>query len=319
MTSASAPETPPSPAPAHESPQRLRFAHVAEYILMRALSSLIMMLPYRGALLFGWLVAGLSFCILRQRVAEAQRRVRAVFGAVYSERQVRRIVWLSWRNFVFCVVDMIKLRSITMDWLKVHLSGWESSAQALKRCCPDGRGGVIVCPHMGAWEMAGVAMQVMKFPMFFLTGRQKNPIVDAYINRLRSRTGIDTVQRGSSMIRGVLKRLKDGHILAFLPDVRSSTEGIKVRFLGGEANVAAGAALFARQTDVPIIPAIVTRIGWTTHTIHFCEPILPDSRLDKKEDWQRMTQNVFDVIDDAIRKHPEQWFWFNKRWILDPL
>jgi len=32
-----------------------------------------------------------------------------------------------------------------------------------------------------------------------------------------------------------------------------------------------------------------------------------------------MTLAVMKIIDDAIRSNPGQWFWFNKRWILDPL
>lgn len=302
-----------------EQTTRTGFVHVVEYVLARGLSGLIVMLPYRAALCIGWTVAVLSFYVLRFRVKSAKQRLRQVFGDRFSEREIGRIAWLSWRNFVFCVVDMIKLPSITMEWLKAHLSGWESAGEALRTCCSNGKGAVIACPHMGAWEMAGVALQVMQFPIFFLTGKQKNPLVDAYINRLRSRTGIDTVQRGSSMIKGVLRRLKDGHFLAFLPDVRMATEGLRVKFLGGEANVPAGMALFARQAGVPIFPAIVTRVGWTRHTARFCRPVWPDENIAKIEDWQRMTQMVFDDIDRAIREQPEQWFWFNKRWILDPL
>jgi len=32
-----------------------------------------------------------------------------------------------------------------------------------------------------------------------------------------------------------------------------------------------------------------------------------------------MTQAIFDIIEAAIRTDPSQWFWYNKRWILDPL
>ena len=303
-----------------EPVERPGLMHVVEYALARTVSALVMVLPYRAALFVGWIVAALCYFVFRFRVAAAKRRLRQVFGDRFSEREIGRIAWLSWRNFAFCVIDMIRLPSITMTWLKVHLSGWEEAIEVLKTHSAGGkRGGVIACPHMGAWEMAGVALQVMQIPVFFLTGKQKNPLVDAYINRLRGRTGIDTVQRGSLMIRGVLRRLKDGHYLAFLPDVRMATEGLRIKFLGGEANVPAGMALFARQAMVPIYPAIVTRVGWSDHTARLCEPIWPDENVDKVEDWRRMTQEVFDVIDRAIREQPEQWFWFNKRWILDPL
>ena len=39
----------------------------------------------------------------------------------------------------------------------------------------------------------------------------------------------------------------------------------------------------------------------------------------KEADWTRMTQQGMDIFDQAIRKHPDQYFWYNKRWVLDPL
>ena len=45
----------------------------------------------------------------------------------------------------------------------------------------------------------------------------------------------------------------------------------------------------------------------------------PDPALPKEQDWLRMTQAVIDLYDAAIRAAPEQYFWYNKRWVLDPL
>ena len=92
-----------------------------------------------------------------------------------------------------------------------------------------------------------------------------------------------------------------------------------MRFLGKEANVPGGMAVFARQAGVPIFPAIILRTGWTSHRGAFGPTVWPDCTVDKRQDWQRMTQQVFDFIDSVIRAHPDQWFWFNKRWILDPV
>ena len=41
--------------------------------------------------------------------------------------------------------------------------------------------------------------------------------------------------------------------------------------------------------------------------------------LRQEVDALRLTQLVMDVVDAEIRKDPGQWFWYNKRWILDPL
>ncbi|MFO1522196.1 MAG: hypothetical protein U1G05_09190 [Kiritimatiellia bacterium] len=92
-----------------------------------------------------------------------------------------------------------------------------------------------------------------------------------------------------------------------------------VRFLGKEANVVAGMGMFARMADVGVIPVILTRQGWTTHHWLAHEPIFPDAKADRDEDCRRITQAVMDIFDDAVRRHPDQYFWYNKRWVLDPL
>jgi lauroyl/myristoyl acyltransferase len=41
--------------------------------------------------------------------------------------------------------------------------------------------------------------------------------------------------------------------------------------------------------------------------------------MDKDDDIRRMTVSVLKIIEDAIMEQPEQWFWYNKRWVLDPI
>jgi len=297
----------------------VRPRYILEYIGLRAASGFLNALPYRLALSVGWLIAAAAFFIGRYRVRLAVGRIRELLGDSVTGRDARRIAWRAWRNFVFCAVDLICLPRVSPEWISRHVSGQEATLGRLAEHLRTGKGAVLACPHMGAWEMAGVVAQRNGLPIFFLTGRQKNPLSDAYINHLRGRTGIATVQRGSAMVKHVIRRLKNGGLLAFLPDVRVPTPGPPVLFFGRPANLVGGMAVFAKQVGVPVFPAIVTRTGWTRHALRVADPVWPDDSLDRQQDWQRITQAVFAVIEDAIRREPEQWFWINKRWIMDPL
>jgi lauroyl/myristoyl acyltransferase len=44
-----------------------------------------------------------------------------------------------------------------------------------------------------------------------------------------------------------------------------------------------------------------------------------DPTADRDADLLRMTRTVMEHVDAAIRQTPEQWFWYNKRWVLRPL
>ena len=125
--------------------------------------------------------------------------------------------------------------------------------------------------------------------------------------------------RGASTLKDIIRRLKAGQMLAILPDVRMRTEAVKVKFLGKEANIGGGMAMFARHANVPIFPVIVTRVGWAKHVAHIYPPVWSDPSLDKDADIQQMSQKVMDIVSDAIMAQPEQWFWYNKRWVLEPV
>ena len=297
---------------------KYRPRHIAEYVVLRVIGFWMAHLPYRLALLIGWLTGAFSFFVVRYRVTEACRRIKQVFPDRFTDREIRRVAWHSWRDFSFNVVDMFRLHLIDQEWIDRHVLDFAPVRDTIQAHCRTGKGAIIASGHMGAAEVSSVLMQQTGAPIFLITGKQKNPLVDDYLFVMRGRTGIPTVQRGSKLLKSVIRKLKEGGVLAFLADLRVSPNGTLVQFLGHTASVAPGLAKFAKQTGVPILPMVIRRIGWTRHQAFFTEPVLPDPEVAKTEDCARMTQAVFDVIDRAVRETPEQWFWFNKRWILDP-
>ncbi len=291
--------------------------HYIEYGALRFISALVNLLPYRVALGVGAVLAWIGFYIVRFRVAEAKRRIREVFGDRFTDREVNHIAWISLRNTFFNVIEVMRMPRVTRQWAESVTD--HAEIETMRPLLKPDRGAILVVPHTGNWDLAGVAAHLMDYPMFFVVGKQKNLLVDAWLNRMRGVSGIETIPRDSSVLKKVIKNLRAGKVLAFMTDLRSKTPGVKVQFLGKEANVVGGMGLFARQADVPILPVVVTRVGWARHRWRFSEPIYPDPTLEKDADWKRMTQQVMDIYDRAVRAEPEQYFWYNKRWVLDPL
>ena len=296
---------------------KYRPKHVLEYVALRGIGGLIALIPYRMALAVGWGLAVLAHGIVRFRVAEARRRIRQVFGLAIPERTVRRIAWISLRNTCFNAVELMRLSGLSRSWIDRHTDYVQ--IEALRSLLKADRGALFVVPHTGNWDLSAVAVHLLQFPLFLVVGRQKNPLVDAWLNRQRRVTGIETIPYDDSVLRKVVHNLRAGKILAFMTDLRSRTPGVQVRFLGHDANVVGGMGLFARLADAPIFPIVVTRVGWTRHHMRLFDPVLPDHSLEREEDGRRMTQQVMNIYERIIREEPEQYFWYNKRWILDPL
>jgi Kdo2-lipid IVA lauroyltransferase/acyltransferase len=296
---------------------KYRPKHIAEYILVRIVAGVARRLPYRLALGYGWAHAAFMFYVLRFRVAEAERRIHSVFGTQYTAREVRRIAWQSWLNMCLSIIEIVRIRHGVTHRLPPGLE--LAQQQALHDHAATGRGAILACPHIGNWELAGILAPLNGLSIFTVTGVLKNPLVNAFVQRLRESPNVEIIERGSGAMRVVIRKLKQGKMLAIMPDLRSRAPGVDVRFLGGHANVYPGIGLFARQTGVPIFVTAMRRFGRRRQRFEVYGPFEPDQTLPKDQDIVRLTQLTMDRIDALIREDPGQWFWFNKRWILDPL
>ena len=297
---------------------RYRLQHVIEYAALRGIAAFLNVLPYRAALLLAWCLSRLVFHVFRFRRRETLRRIHEVFGAAFPEGKAKRIAWLSLRNMAFNMVEMMRAPTINLAWIDRHMPDFKAHMPAVKELIEQSGGAVITVPHMGNWDLAGWACHRYGIKMFSIAGKQKNPLVNDWINRQRE-SGMTILERGGGTLKQIIRLLRSGHVLAILPDVRMPTPDLKIPFLGGTANFGRGMAMFAIAAKVPIIPAVFRREGWARHGFTHLPAILPDPSLNKEQDAKRITALVIALVDAAIRQAPEQWFWYNKRWVLTPI
>ncbi|MBL7016347.1 MAG: hypothetical protein ISR84_02190 [Kiritimatiellales bacterium] len=296
---------------------KYRPKHIFEYVMLRGLLGLVNLLPLRAALAVGWLVGAFFFFVMRYRRNLALARLEEVFGDRYSAKERKRIAWISFRNLCFNAVEAARFHKLTPEALE-RMPLYEQMEQVQKIYRENGPM-VFTTAHMGNWDLSGVAAKLDGLPIFSIARRQKNPLTDDLLNKMRNATGMEVVLNDSRILQNVVRKLKAGEVLAILPDVRSRESDLKVRFLNGTASLGAGTAIFAQMAKCPILPVMVFRNGWTRHEAKVFDLIRPNPEADKAEDRARIMQELISVLDAEIQAHPEQYFWFNKRWVLDPV
>lgn len=288
-----------------------------EDALLRAVGRGLCRLPYRMALGVGWVIAAVTYVFMAGRRREARRRIGEVFGATITGRRARQIAWASWRNTVFTAVEVLRLPCATREWAE-RVTEYADSLRVLTGYRAAG-GAILALPHMGSWELAAATVRYQGLPLFSIAADQKNPLFNAHMNELRQSTGMPIILRGRGMLRDVIRRLKAGELLAILPDLRQRTPGVQVPFLGRQANLAEGMGTLAMAAQVPVIPCYVTREGWCRHRFHVLEPVFPQPGAARDAEVERITRAVMAALERVIRAQPEQWFWYNRRWVLQPL
>lgn len=295
-------------------PVRLRYR--VEYAALRLAVGVLKALPTGLSFI---IAAGLAAAIYRlfpKRPAEARRRIAQVFPTK-SAREVDRIARIGLRNLFFSAIETIRFPHLGARWMERHIDVGNFPERVEAHLKP-GQGALFVIPHMGNWELAGLAAGRRGLPMFFLIGRQRNPLAEAYLNRVRRATGLEYIPRDDKAGRILLRNLRAGKLFGILPDVRMKTHGVPVTLFGAEADLPGGVAMFARRTGVPIFLGHVRRVGWTRHVWDFEPPIWSDASADPDEEARRISQRIADYFTDLVRRYPDQYFWYNKRWVLDP-
>jgi KDO2-lipid IV(A) lauroyltransferase len=131
---------------------------------------------------------------------------------------------------------------------------------------------------------------------------------------------IEVLDRGSAKTLVEIKeKLESGRAFAILPDLRVPQPDVKVDFLGGKANVSHAGAMFAVRCGSPIVVAVMRRENGK-HVFDHVGTLRPDPAAeDKKAEAARLTREAMKMLDKRIKAHPEHWYWYNKRWLLQPV
>jgi KDO2-lipid IV(A) lauroyltransferase len=298
---------------------KYRPKHIVEYVAVRATACVFSVLPLRIGLCLAWGLAWFVFRLLRWRRNDAESRIREVYGDKYSDREVSRIAWMSMRNLWFCAVETMRGPKMKNDWIDRYAPGARKQMEKLKAETKE-RGGILALAHSGNWDLSGQAIRLMDVPVLFLMRNQRNPLVNDFLNRMRTAHGGNGIDRDEpGMIRHCLRALKNGTSMAVLIDLRAKTEALEIEWLGKPANLGRGLGLLAYQARATVYPATLRRTSWTQHEWTMLEPIIPNREADKQEEVVRIMETAASLLGPFCLAHPEDYFWYNKRWVLEPL
>lgn len=186
----------------------------------------------------------------------------------------------------------------------------DSTLSAFHRAQAQGKGVIILSPHMGAWEsMLGYLPEKMVATMMYRPLRL--PQLETLVRNARERAGAKLVPATASGIRSMLKALKKNEVVVMLPDqVPSKSGGVIAPFFGEPALTMTLAAKFAQKTGACVMVGFVERLpagkGFKPHAV-----IVNDDIYNPNSTIAATAMNQ--ALEQAIRQHPEQYVWSYKR------
>ncbi len=192
---------------------------------------------------------------------------------------------------------------------RLAIEGWEE----IEAARAGGRAVLGVTGHCGNWELIAGAFTLQGLPLAAAAREIEDPSLQELLLAVRGAMGATTIARGGrAASRQLLEVLRKGGALAILIDQDTRVEGVWVPFFGRPSYTPVGAARIALRQGVTVVPIFGERRADGTHLIR-CHPA-----LDLPAGETAATALMTAAIEAQIRRRPEQWVWWHKRWRRQP-
>lgn len=188
-----------------------------------------------------------------------------------------------------------------------------------ERAYARGKGVLFLTAHFGGWELSAFAHSLHGHWVNIVMRPMDNPYLDRMLERYRTMHGNKTVAK-DDFVRGLLAAMKAGETVGILMDTNMTPpQGVFVDFFGIPACTASGLARIALRTDSAVVPGFtIWDEAQGKYRLRF-DPALELIRTgDQEADIIANTQMFTKVIEDYVRKYPEQWLWVHRRWKTRP-
>lgn len=243
-----------------------------------------------------------------------RRNLTRVVGA---ENVTAELVRDSVRSYARYWLEAFRLPVIADDPdLQARLTRGVVNRAAFDRSLGRGNGVVLVLPHSGNWDMAGLWL-VQNYGQFATVAERVQPEVlfEAFV-QYRESLGFEVIALSGSAeppYARLREVLEGGGVVCLLGERDLKQTGVEVEFFGEKTTMPVGAAKLARET------------GAALHVVHswfYDDADGPGWGLSASEevevtDLNATMQRVADLFAANIAAHPVDWHMLQPQWTVD--
>ena len=245
------------------------------------------------------------------------KNIRLAFRDEKTDKEIKKIAKTVFQNTARMLFEHTKFhKTKRQDWHKMFsITGLEH----LNAAHAEGKGILCFSGHLGNWELLSSLAYISKMEFAVVYKTIEFPPMDKYVTKKREYTGANMFPVHNAFDE-IVKSLKRGGAAGLYIDqnVRKRHRGVFIDFFGRKACAIRGLASLALSTKAPVVPAFTFRANGKTNIV-----ILPKMALiesgNLEQDILDNTQAYHSLIEEYVRKYPDQWFWIHNRWKTRPL
>lgn len=241
------------------------------------------------------------------------------YRALFPGRNRYYYLWctfLQYGNFTSVFLDRMMLQKDS--GISYDSRGWEHIESVMEK----GKGGIMLMSHLGNWEVAARLLKQKKSDlrlMLYMGVKHKEQIEKIQKDDL-AKNGIRLVavsEDGGSpfdLIEAV-RFLNSGGMVSMTGDLvwKDAQDTMTVDFLGRKARLPQAPYVLSMLAGAPLLVFFSFKIGDNAYDFSFSEPIYIDktARSERPLQIEKAAQTYANLLGNAVRKHPFEWYHFD--------
>ncbi|MDR2384313.1 MAG: lysophospholipid acyltransferase family protein [Tannerella sp.] len=178
------------------------------------------------------------------------------------------------------------------------------------------KGCIMASSHVGNPEICGYLLKQDKKRINGLIYAGEKAEIRKNRTAAFENNNVRTIPVGEDMshVFTINEALRNGEILTMPCDrIYGSDKSLECRFLNGKARFPVGAFVLATQYQTPLIVIFALKTTASLYKIYISQINIPEI-ADKREKINSMTRSYVHLLENIVKKYPEQWFNFYEFW-----
>jgi KDO2-lipid IV(A) lauroyltransferase len=255
------------------------------------------------------LVGALVFFLSSRDRGNIAHNLRHILNGSEPPPNFPLLVWRVFQNYAFYMVDFFRLLTMSREECAAFARLYDGR-EHLDKALSLGRGVVLLTAHLGHWEIGGLGLSALGYPVNVTAMRHNTVLTNELINALRRRHSIRVIELGDSVFDTIelVHALRRGEVVAVLGDRVRTDRSREVTLFGRPTPLPLGPVLLAMATGAPIVPAFSVMDAPGSYRGIIEAPLDIRYERAREEALQHNLQQVATVFERTIRRYPDQWY-----------
>ena len=228
------------------------------------------------------------------------------FNSNLTEKETMKIKLNMWANYGMTFVEYIFLDKFKKDNTHINILGENILEEIKKKNKPV----IFVSGHFANFELMSMELTKKNINLATIYRPLNNFFLNPFMEFLRKKYVCNNqIKKGRSGVKDTIEFINKGYSIALMIDQRVS-EGGKVNFFNLPALTTTLPAQLALKYNLDIIPIFLERKSNSSFEMKIHDPIQIRQSMQKLE----VTEKLNKILENMIRKNPNQWIWTHNRW-----